>query len=334
MNGEKYLNVWVLKIFPSEEARRKDIYYSITLNQNIKVDLVSNDYENRDIQREIEYFMRKFSKLRKMTLHKHQITSERFGFDYTVYFVDLIKSIDHELDIYCQSRNSLKILPLALFPDFKSDRELTNRVSLLNEIKTKRIAESSLLLWHILLNNKTPVDQLADELISDLNEEDINPTFPPRFNPINLDNYNEKVQRGKLKVLRKGGKKKPKKKSQNGKEYWSRDPDIAFTALAKAKFKCEFNSSHTSFISETSRKNYMEGHHLVPMKYQEKFQISLDVPENIISLCPTCHRAIHFATLKYKEEMIRKFFKRRINALRSREVNINFDELRDYYNIS
>ena len=31
----------------------------------------------------------------------------------------------------------------------------------------------------------------------------------------------------------------------------------------------------------------MEAHHLIPMEFQDDFEHSIDVPENIISLCPT-----------------------------------------------
>jgi len=37
----------------------------------------------------------------------------------------------------------------------------------------------------------------------------------------------------------------------------------------------------------------MEGHHLIPMEYQDRIpHQTLDAQANIISLCPTCHRRV------------------------------------------
>ena len=45
----------------------------------------------------------------------------------------------------------------------------------------------------------------------------------------------------------------------------------------------------------------MEGHHLVPLEYQDLFNESLYFVDNIVSLCPTCHREIHYAYLQEKK---------------------------------
>ena len=49
----------------------------------------------------------------------------------------------------------------------------------------------------------------------------------------------------------------------------------------------------------------MEGHHIIPVHFQPQFSTkkkSLDNIQNICSLCPWCHRAIHHA----EEDMVRK----------------------------
>ena len=47
------------------------------------------------------------------------------------------------------------------------------------------------------------------------------------------------------------------------------------------------------YIMETSQ-NYTEQHHLIPMAYSDKFEVSLDVEVSIVSLCSTCHNHIHY----------------------------------------
>ncbi|WP_414630863.1 HNH endonuclease [Alteromonas australica] len=78
----------------------------------------------------------------------------------------------------------------------------------------------------------------------------------------------------------------------------------------------------------------MEAHHLIPMEFQDDFEHSIDVPENIISLCPTCHRLFHHASDCEKKEIIEKFFDKRSAALSfERGVMIKKDTLLRYYKV-
>lgn len=76
---------------------------------------------------------------------------------------------------------------------------------------------------------------------------------------------------------------------------------ISKRALKKAKFKCEFDDSHYTFLTDKVVP-YMEGHHLIPCTASnaERFwsanKRNIDCVENIICLCPTCHRRIHFGS--------------------------------------
>ena len=78
----------------------------------------------------------------------------------------------------------------------------------------------------------------------------------------------------------------------------------------------------------------MEAHHLIPTEFQDDFEHSIDVPENIISLCPTCHRLFHHASDCEKKEIIEKFFDKRSAALSfERGVMIKKDTLLRYYKV-
>ena len=81
----------------------------------------------------------------------------------------------------------------------------------------------------------------------------------------------------------------------------------------------------------------MEAHHLVPVKYQqevwEKYHINVDCVENILSLCPNCHRAFHNGADKVKIEMIEKMYEKLLPRYKSINFNITVDEIKKFYNI-
>jgi len=74
---------------------------------------------------------------------------------------------------------------------------------------------------------------------------------------------------------------------------YSRSKSVSKNALAKAGYKCEINGDHPTFKRRNSHLNYTEPHHIIPMSRQDDFDVSLDVEENIISLCCNCHKQIH-----------------------------------------
>lgn len=112
---------------------------------------------------------------------------------------------------------------------------------------------------------------------------------------------------------------------------WPRNPRVAKVALENANHTCEYSKDHITFTSKATGKNYVEVHHLVPLEQQFEFEVSLDVPENIIALCPNCHRMIHLAAKNEKEPMLIKFLNSRVQGLISRGINISYEELNLIY---
>ncbi len=86
-------------------------------------------------------------------------------------------------------------------------------------------------------------------------------------------------------------------------------------ALAFADWRCELNPDHKSFIAESNRKPFMEGHHLIPLKLQTQFESRLDVYANLICLCPLCHRKIHYGVALEREEMFYQLYESRSKRL-------------------
>lgn len=107
--------------------------------------------------------------------------------------------------------------------------------------------------------------------------------------------YNEKDQKKWIKPVHNG---KPKPKAENIMNAYSygykRNHKISLNALAYADYSCEYDKTHISFIRKNTKEAYMEPHHLIPLKYSDLFKVSLDIEENIVSLCSNCHNQIHY----------------------------------------
>jgi hypothetical protein len=67
------------------------------------------------------------------------------------------------------------------------------------------------------------------------------------------------------------------------------------------------------------------------MKFQGKFDFSIDVPENILSLCPNCHSAFHYGDSEVQTQLIKSFYEKKVEALSDREINISLDEVLEFY---
>lgn len=95
--------------------------------------------------------------------------------------------------------------------------------------------------------------------------------------------------------------------------------------LEMADYCCEIDETHQTFIAENTNKPYMEGHHAIPMRFQEQFDHSLDVYANIICLCPLCHRRIHHGLSKDRELMANKIYLTRAERLANSGIELSRD---------
>jgi len=116
-------------------------------------------------------------------------------------------------------------------------------------------------------------------------------------------------------------------------ERYPRDTKISSNALMLAKYRCGNYADHISFIRKSNSKNYTEPHHLIPVSAHKDFKYSLDVEENICSLCSTCHNCIHYGIDSEKEKMILKLYNKRKEMLKNVGLEISFSKLKSYYNI-
>jgi hypothetical protein len=111
---------------------------------------------------------------------------------------------------------------------------------------------------------------------------------------------------------------------------------ISKQALKEENFKCMFDNSHETFLTMRGTP-YMEGHHLIPCTtsnaehFWSKYSRNIDCVENIICLCPTCHRRIHFGSKEEKDVIITSLYNKRIRLLTAVGLNISLEELLSLY---
>jgi 5-methylcytosine-specific restriction protein A len=128
-----------------------------------------------------------------------------------------------------------------------------------------------------------------------------------------------------------GPKKPPKMQSAATGSRYRRDPNVAALAIKRAGFSCEVDRQHISFRSQRTGLNFVEAHHLFPMGAQGKFQVSLDVPENVVALCPNCHRLLHHGLRSQKRSVLKSLWKSRSSALVARGISEPVAELLNCY---
>ncbi|MES3021328.1 MAG: DUF3578 domain-containing protein [Pseudomonadota bacterium] len=126
----------------------------------------------------------------------------------------------------------------------------------------------------------------------------------------------------------------PPQSARTNSPKYVRSTRVAAAGLAMSNFSCAFSSdidSHKSFISARTGYMYLELHHLIPFSQQSNFNYSLDVEENIVALCPNCHRMLHLGTKAEKLKHLRKLLTLRNTALRARGITVSADLLASMY---
>ena len=145
--------------------------------------------------------------------------------------------------------------------------------------------------------------------------------------------YQESVHEVKPIQIPEGKLPRPKPREYGNRKGYISNPRISRNALEVADFRCELNQSHTTFINKKSKKQYMEAHHLIPMSKQDAFECDIDVPQNILSLCPNCHKKIHLSEDIAKRDILKKAYDMKRHQLPERGIDIDSKTLFEIYNI-
>jgi len=68
------------------------------------------------------------------------------------------------------------------------------------------------------------------------------------------------------------------------------------------------------------------------MEYYYDYDLTIDHPNNIYSLCPICHSKVHYANTKGKIEIIEALYKTRKSAL-LKYYNLSLAKLLTHYKL-
>jgi 5-methylcytosine-specific restriction protein A len=69
---------------------------------------------------------------------------------------------------------------------------------------------------------------------------------------------------------------------------FDRDPDVVAEALFRSNGICESCKKPAPFKRKINGDPYLEVHHIIPLS-----EDGLDITENVLALCPNCHRELH-----------------------------------------
>lgn len=176
------------------------------------------------------------------------------------------------------------------------------------------------------------VEELTLEDIAIKNmEEDSDEEYIDKINSIDDSNINVDIAKGAHNIA------PVISESKKGKKKYKRNPLLGKIAIKNAGYCCEKSADHKTFIARKTNENFVEAHHLVPMEFQQeiwdKYHINIDCVENIISLCPTCHRAFHNGTNEVKSKMIESMYEVLLPRYKSINFDITLEEIKGFYNI-
>ena len=127
-------------------------------------------------------------------------------------------------------------------------------------------------------------------------------------------------------------KDKPELECKKGIIEHPRDSKVSMDALKKAKHRCEYNKSHKVFKRKAQPQiTYTEPHHLIPLKAYHDFDSSLDILQNIYSLCSSCHNCLHYGSAEERDIILKKLYEERSSILAACDLEISFSDLKRYY---
>lgn len=115
-------------------------------------------------------------------------------------------------------------------------------------------------------------------------------------------------------------------KDVRNQEIWKRSGIIKKQIMKQADYLCEIDAAHKTFIAESTKQQYMEGHHAIPICLQERFAYSLDIYANVICLCPICHRLLHYGVREQKKVLLNQIYKDRSERLSKSGIKISENE--------
>ena len=104
-------------------------------------------------------------------------------------------------------------------------------------------------------------------------------------------------------------------KSLTSRQKWN--TRIVKISLIRCGWRCEIGiahgSKHETFPRRKDGKDYLEPHHLIPLKARSNFKSEIDCPANVVMLCSKCHDEIHYG--ENRETLISELYELRKQRL-------------------
>lgn len=120
--------------------------------------------------------------------------------------------------------------------------------------------------------------------------------------------------------------------------------NIKHEAFEKYGYKCFFDCFATdeqeqlahelNYFHTKKQRVYLEGHHMVQMENSKFFEKDVDVVENIIPVCPNCHRKLHNANSEVVLRMLNTYYNNSNKKdLIRKGIFVDIDTLARFYGI-
>lgn len=131
---------------------------------------------------------------------------------------------------------------------------------------------------------------------------------------------------------------KPEKAiDNNGQKRYKTQKKIKDFVLKRAEYLCDCHNLKHFYFESVEKHNYVEAHHIIPMNRQAEYYlehgINLDIIDNVIPLCPNCHKKIHLGSRNARLNILSEIFIKHNLTLKKINENLTFQMLASYYNI-
>lgn len=100
-------------------------------------------------------------------------------------------------------------------------------------------------------------------------------------------------------------------------------------------YRCELEQLHNCiyFTSKKTLKNYLEVHHLIPREFANEYEKTIEIIENYVALCPSCHRLLHSAVDRERISALNYLMAKRKALLEQKGIIIDMKTMKEYYSI-
>jgi hypothetical protein len=183
--------------------------------------------------------------------------------------------------------------------------EIPYKPEIINKIDGNPYSPDHILQGALLLDgpNAVRMKEYVESFGGGVVEEDINPSEEETAEAEKISRTINTPEEAKkmMEELTLQIEKEPTKKVIKTVKSWVRNSKLSRLIKEKTRYKCEICGEEPFY--QKNGTPYAETHHIL-----ELAKSGLDLPKNMICVCPTCHRILHYGTKEAldKRKMLRK----------------------------